>query len=273
VDAFAAADAAWKHLHGQRKLQWNALYNEIDAKIMELEVLNSSPAAPPSAVAQAGPGPAASAQPLTGGMVPDQGLMALRQAEEDAKRANEALKALQEAHKTALAAKEAAEQQASAVLAISNVPAHLEMFEFDASLLPTMLPEPQPDQWPQYHKLWTMLEMLTRHETIAGVQVPVSFAQLQAGLDIPRALVGEAIWQKAYPGQQPTEESLVTVQFRQICWLPLNTFSEKLIKDKAKQEMSPEQTATYAESVVTDYRAKRRKACAIDPASSSAGCA
>ena len=273
VDAFAAADAAWKQFHDQRKLKWNALCDEIDANITELEVLNNPMAAPPSVVAQAGPGPVAPAQPLTGGLMPDQGMLAIKQAEEDAKKANEALKALQEAHKKALAAKEAAEKQTSAMLAISNVPAHLETFEVTAADLPTMLPEPQPDQWPQYHKLWCILEALSRQEAIAGMQVPVSFAQLQAGLEIPRALVGEVIWRKAFPGPQPTEEALVTAQLRQFCWMPLNMFSEKLVKDKARQDASAEQTAKDVEAVVTDYRAKRRKASEMDPAAASAGTA
>ena len=269
VDAFTHANAAWQSFHEQKKVLWNALYDQIDAKIAELEVLSVVPAALPGSDAQPMLGSPAPAQPPTGSAVPDQGLAALRQAEEDARKANDALKALQVAHQQALAAKDAAEQHVSTVLAISNVPARLETFECGGTDLPTMLPEPQPAQWLQYHMLWCMLEMLTRHETIAGVQVPVSFTQLQAGLDIPRALVGEVIWQKAFPGQQPTEDSLVTA----VCWMSLNTFSEKLIKDQAKQEASAAQTATYVEAVVTDYRAKRRKASAIDPASASAGSA
>ena len=110
-----------------------------------------------------------------------------------------------------------------------------------------------------YYQLWETLERLSSQEAILGLQVPVALEQLQAGLEVPRTLLGDVIWRKAYP-TDPNPQSLVTVQVRQLLSLSLRAQQKKLLKDKERQEAAAKEVAAGIDSVITEYKAKRKRA-------------
>jgi len=262
ADAFTNANAQWRDFHGKKKVLWSALYDQIDAKVAELELLAAMPTAVPMA---ADPGypplPAlelavVSAPPPPGGAGTNNANDELAKVREEARVTKEALASLQQS----VAVYRAQLQALPAGLAPPCATPQAMTLQLAASDLPTMLPEPLPDHWPLYHRLWCTLEMFAKEDALGGPPLPITIAQLQAGVDIIKTLVGDAIWNKAYPNGTPSEDALITLQLRQLCWTSLNTFRDKLLQDKAKQEAESVQAATHVQAVVTEARAKRRRA-------------
>jgi hypothetical protein len=189
-------------------------------------------------------------------------------AQQDAAAANQLLAKLQQQVAEAMAAKEAAEKQAAdqaqqQQLDLTNpvapvLPPHLVTFECRFEDLPAMIPEPAPDQWPDYYNLWMALETLEQQESAAGIKVPVSFAQLQVGIQTPRQLLGETIWKLAFL-VQPEPGSAVTVQIRQLLAISMRKHQSKLLADQGKQQEAMVRVGPSIDQAVTEFRAKRKR--------------
>jgi len=192
-------------------------------------------------------------------------------AQRDAQDAFQKLAAAQVAAQAAVQAQAAAEQQMALIKAAAKVPEHELGFEGDPSELPTIVPEPQGEQWTQLHNLWTALDQLKRQEAFTGFPIPVTFAQLQAGLAVPELLLGSAIWAKAYPGTPPTLDTVVTVQVRSLMAISMEAHQAKLVADRAKQEEARLATEAGIVAAVTEYRTKRRRGMEPEPAAIADG--
>jgi len=270
VKAFSHADKAWKAHHEARKGLQDQLFQQVEDKIAAMEAPATLPPANP-----AGPGLQAFVVATLDALPPAPVSLAaspvdeLAKAREETRVTKEALEALQRS----IAASRSQPQVVPANLALPCLPLQSMTLQLSASDLPTMLPEPQADQWPLYHRLWCTLEMFAKEDALGGPPLPITLAQLQAGVDIIKALVGDTIWSKAYPAGPPAEDALVTMQLRQLCWMSLNTFRDKLLNDKTKQEAEAAQAATHVQAVVTEARAKRRKAEGGAPLDVSSGAA
>jgi len=160
-----------------------------------------------------------------------------------------------------VAGKEEAEKRALQVGAAVAIQPHLVTFECKREDLPSMVPEPSPQQWTEYYNLWGTLDALARQEAMAGIQVPVNFLQLQAGIEVPRHLLGEAIWRQAFP-VDPGPDTVLTFQVRQLLSLSLQTHQAKLLNDKSKQEAATKQVEGKIGEAVMEYRAKRSRTSA-----------
>jgi len=132
-------------------------------------------------------------------------------------------------------------------------------FLFEMSDLPTMLPEPAAEEWVLYHLLWAALESLSRHELMTGEFVPVTFDHLRAGLALPKLLLGDKLWDMAFPGTQPCGTTVVTCQVRRMLWNSLQIHKGKLVADKLKHDEAVRKAAKDIDDTVTEYRAKRKK--------------
>ena len=110
------------------------------------------------------------------------------------------------------------------------------------------------------HNLWSALQLLQQHEAAVGAPIPISFQDLQGGLDVPRALLGDTIWTKAFPGDPPSLQSPVTMQLKQLLTLSLEVHRSKLVADKTRQDVA---AATLKEPVAILVSAfKKRRATA-----------
>jgi len=213
------------------------------ARAVEVSVSNDAvmPQAPPAAVLDA--------QPLD----------PLQQAQQDVKKAQEALAAAQLAHTADLKQKEEAHARAVQAAAVApNLP-HLVTFVCEQSDLPQAIAKPEGQQWQELHYLWAGLEALQRQEALQGYQVPVTFAQLRAGLDTPALVLGQALWAKAFPAGPPTPEAVVTVQVRMLLQLSLEVHRQALCEEQARQQQAREEIKTSIEEAVEEYRGKRQR--------------
>jgi len=184
----------------------------------------------------------------------NEALVAAQQDATEAKRKVEELKRLCEQH---LAATKAAEQAAARMAQESE---QATQFQCTTADLPTMIPEPEAEQWECYHVLYMALERLTTIEAINGSPVPVTFAQLKCGLDVPRVLLGSTIWNKAFPSGEVTAESVITPRVRALMAASLNKHQLKLVQDKAKHDAAIQAAIADIEGVASAWQAKKRKA-------------
>jgi len=243
VASFDNAAAAWLAYHGKRDRQWKEILDEIDARVATIQARPPPPDPAPSAMALDAPQPqlAQSSQPAD----------LLQQALSDAREAQEKVVALQAAF-----AQEEQKRAASAAMFTD----HLATFTCEAADFPTTVTEPSEEQWQELHNLWAGLEAMQRQETFQGVQAPVTYGQLMSGTAVPRIVLGEALWKKAYPNQQPNDSTVVTVQVRSILWSSLQAHREKLTADLRRQGEAKASLETAVENVVTTFRNKRRRA-------------
>ena len=185
----------------------------------------------------------------------------LAKAQQDARRAQEALEAAQRAHTAALKQQEETQRKALEAAEAARAPPHLARFTCDQADLPTLGGTPDGQQWLELHYLWAGLEALQRQEALQGFQVPVTFGQLQAGLKVPALLLGEALWKKAFPlfAEPPTLDTVVTVQVRMLLQLSMETHRAALCAQEANRQAAKEKVRASVSEAVSDYRAKRRR--------------
>jgi len=178
-------------------------------------------------------------------------------AQQETARAKDALAAAQVTFKQAVDDKAAAERAAALLKAANPQLAH-----FDCSIdeLPKTLPEPQPEQWQLLHNLWSALQLLYQHEAAAGDSIPVTFDQLQAGIEVPRMLLGDAIWGRAFPDGQPKGDAVPTVQLKKLLGVSRDHHREKLVADKARQESAAVSAAPIIEEAAQIFKKRRRDA-------------
>ena len=79
------------------------------------------------------------------------------------------------------------------------------------------------------------------------------------------------MWDLAYPGGDAGEETMLTLQVRQLLSISIQKHRDKLLQDKAKHDASSAQAAASVDTVVGAYKAKRRKT--EDPAKPAASSA
>jgi len=253
--SFGGAAQAWASYQTTREEQWTAIQNEFEARIATLRA-RPPPATPPTTLAVA-PAyilpPGAAAPPAANTADP------VQQAQHDAKDAYAKLAAAQSAMQEAVKAKAAAELEVQRAKAAALTPVHEVTFDGEVSDLPTMVPEPQGEQWTQLHNLWTALDLLRRQEAFAGVQAPVTYSQLQSGLEVPELLLGSVLWAKAYPGPPPTHDTIVTVQVRTLLSISMEAHTAKLQADRVKQLAAKDATEAGITAAVSEYRIKRRR--------------
>jgi len=263
--AHADAAQAWAEYQVKREDQWTSILAEFDARVAALAI-QPQPAPPPTPAMIAVP-----SSPRSGALQLLDNADPVLRAQRDAQDAFQKLAAAQVAAQAAVQAQAAAEQQMALIKAAAKVPEHELGFEGDPSELPTMVPEPQGEQWTQLHNLWTALDQLKRQEAFTGFPIPVTFAQLQAGLAVPQLLLGSAIWAKAYPGTPPTLDTVVTVQVRSLMAISMEAHQAKLVADRAKQEEARLATEAGIAAAVTEYRTKRRRGMEPEPAAIADG--
>ena len=242
VTAFQGADQAWAQHHQVRRDQWTALHREFDNKITELELAPAAASLEDNSmqdVAQQDP-----RDPVV-------------TAQQETARTRDALAVAQTAFKQAVDDKAAAER-AAALLKAANP----QLARFDCSIdeLPKTLPEPQPEQWQLLHNLWSALQFLHHHEAADGDSIPVTFDQLQAGIEVPRMLLGDAIWGRAFPHGQPKGDAVLTVQLKKLLGISLDHHREKLVADKARQESAAVSAAPIIEEAAQQFKKRRRDA-------------
>ena len=175
----------------------------------------------------------------------------LQKALNDAKEAQEKVIALQAAF---------AQEKRNRAAAAAMCSDHLATFTCEAADFPTTVSAPGEDQWQELHNLWAGLEAMQRQEAFQGVQAPATYGQLLSGTAVPRIILGEALWKKAYPDKQPEESTVVTVQIRGMLWSSLQAHREKLMTDKRQQDAAKQSLDSAVEHVVTEFRHKRRRA-------------
>ena len=247
AEAHAKSEQAWQLFNQERRAQYTAVINQFDAKIAaaQIEVTRDAAAmqvvAAPLAVAQA-PAP------------PTPTVDALAQVQADGAAAQQALLKAQEEYQRLLAARNAAEALG---------PPQLQRFECVQEDLPTMLPEPSPEQWQQLYALNSALEALNAHEMFSGLVFPVTFEQLRCGTEVPRLLLGDKLWSQAFQAEAASESSLVTLQVRQLLRHSLQKHQTKLLQDQANHIEATEQAALSVNTAVDEFRDKKRKVEAL----------
>jgi hypothetical protein len=240
ISAHQTAEAAWATHHAKRKDQWAALISQFDAKLLEME---ATPAVDP----------AQCPIPIE---VDESDEDPVEAARSQAKMAQEALAAAQQAVNRAVAEKEQAEKSCAA-LRESQLAG---TFECTISELPKALGEPQAEHWPLLHNLWSALQLLQQHEAAVGAPIPITFQDLQAGLEVPRALLGDTIWAKAFPQDAPSLQSPVTVQLKQLLGLSLEVHRSKLAADKTRQDAAAATLQEPVASLVSAFKKRRSMA-------------
>jgi len=242
VSAYERADKSWDGFHAARRLQWDQLLAQFDAKIHELE---AAPAIAAMQVDATQTPPPVDPQVAVAAVAPTLAIIdPLAQAQQDGAVAQHAVAAAQEA-------------QRQAQIAAAAIPPHLRTFACDLAEIPDALPEPNDAQWAQLHQLWTSLETLDRHEGVTGNPVPITFDGLNVTTEMPKLLVGDALWQRAYPGGQPSGDALVTWQLRCILKESMQKHRAKLVADRAAHAAAEAQSSPSILASVREYRAKR----------------
>jgi len=241
VEAHTAANLAWAEYRAKQKAQWQQLFADFDAEILKLETAATQASLPN---AHDPPAP-------TANLVPD---ALMDQVAADTQRAGQVVAAAVQAHQMSAALRIAASAPTPAMSELHRV------FQCDSQDLPKQLAEPQPAQWVLLHQLWCSLETIFRNEHLAGEPVPITMAQLHAGEVVPKMVLGEVIWAKAFPGQQPTADSVLPLQVRNLLWMSLQLHRDKLLQDKARQEEAQVAVGAMVEETMTEFRNKRRRA-------------
>jgi len=161
---------------------------------------------------------------------------------------------------TARALQEAAALQVAAAIPVpleaNPLHRHITITEQE---VPQVLPELQPQQWHLLHQLWTSLEIIARNETFAG-PLPMTLGQLKAGPTLPKLLLGEALWAKAFPEGEPGEDTVIPRQVRGFLWEFMMVHRDKLLQDKTRQEAAQIEVAEQVAKDIQDHRNKRHRA-------------
>jgi len=245
--AFVTADAAWDKHQQARRARWQSLLDQFDSKIAQLELAPAATAADDATMQDTS----------TLALSPSLDPLVVARAE-----IAKSQLAVAAAEKARAAAEKDNEDLRKSCLQAQTV-------EFQLSDLPATLVEPQPDQWLQFHHLWASLVQLSHHEACTGSPTPVSFAQLQCGVVVPRLLLGDVIWSRAFPTVQPSEDVLLSPQLLKLLGISLEAHRDKLVADKARQSEAAASAASRVSDAVSLFKKRRR-----DPtlALSDAGC-
>ena len=238
IASHGAATVAWKDYHARRDKQWHDILGEFDTRIAQLQ-----------------------AQPVVAGIVtapPDPmavdaiaALTPLQIAEADSRATKAKMEAMLAAH---------AQRERDMAAATAVLHDHLATFTCEAADFPVQVAEPGESQWQEVHNLWAGLEAMQQQEAFQGAQAPVTYGELLSGTAVPRLLLGETLWQKAYPARQPDDSTVVTVQLRYFLWRSLQAHRDKLLGDKQRQEQAKASLGSAVQDVVTAFRQKRRRA-------------
>jgi len=242
VQAHTDVTTAWEEFNARRRQQWQAILANFDKKVAEVNV------APLNVAMDIVPSPGQAAPDMHGNVNP---FDELEKAKKEVRDTNEKLVALQQ--------KMAMELQARTHEAITA------RFDCQPTDLPQTVPEPLPEQWIEYHRLWESLEQVREQEAATGYQYPLTFGQLQAGLAVPQVLLGPTIWQRAYPDGL-TPDTIVTIQVRTLLSMSLKKQEAKLLHDKDKQIEAAAQVTNHIAEACTEYRAKRLRSDSAAPA-------
>jgi len=146
------------------------------------------------------------------------------------------------------------------------VPPELVTFNFEDSDLPVNIPEPEPDQWDAFHTLYAALDALGRHDLVGGAPVPVTYGEINCGLTVPRLLLGDTLWAKAYPQGNVDDSTIVSQQVRGMMVLSIKQHLDKLLKDKAKHDAHTAAAKASMGVLAADHRDKKRKSVAASAA-------
>jgi len=252
ITAHTETAKAWDEFNQKRGAQWKAVLAQLDAKVANAELSAAAVQTPlMNAIGIAD----AARVPVPVDTALNQALVAAQQEAAEAKRKMEEFQRLCEQH---VAATKAAEEAAARMAQDAE-----QGFQCTTADLPSMIPEPEAEQWECYHVLYMALEHLTTLEAVNGCPVPVTFAQLKCGLDVPRVLLGSTIWDKAFPGGQVNPESVITPRVRALMAASLRKHQLKLIQDKAKHDAAIQAALTDIEGVASAWQAKKRKASEV----------
>jgi len=146
------------------------------------------------------------------------------------------------------------------------VPPELVTFHFEDNDLPENIPEPEPDQWDAFHILYAALDALGRHDLVAGAPVPVTYGQIKCGLTVPRLLLGDVLWTKAYPQGNVDDSTIVSQQVRGLMVQSIKQHLAKLLRDKAKHDANITAAKASMDVLAADHRDKKRKSVAASAA-------
>ena len=247
----AARDEAghkWNVHNDARRTQWTQVLAQFDIMIASVEA-TGVPGSTGGPTAQASEVPRPDAAAGSGG---DAALAAARQ---DADAAKQALARLQEQF---LLLQQAQAQQPSEPPPSAAPPAS---FACEATDLPTELPGLEEADRLEYHRLCTALDTLAQHEAVAGAPIPVTFAQLQCGLVLPKLLLGPSIWEKAFPGEEPSPDTPVTPQVRSLMVYSLRQLKPSF-EDVAMNGQEIKRMKTHIDVIAFEARKRQRTAAA-----------
>jgi len=255
VTTFNGVSAQWATFNQKRADQWQQVLQQFDALIAAADHSEAD------AVANRAP-PLALAAPPPAVPLED----ALAKAQQAAAAAPQALAKLQQEFLVAQQAHEANMAKDIPIPDEVPTPPELVTFECEPGEIPSMLPEPAPEQWEEYHRLYTALDTLAAHEITSNSVIPVSFAQLRCGYDVPKLLLGDALWAKAFPSGSVEGTTIVSKQVRGLLWHSLKQHQAKLIADKARYDAAIKAAEACMDEIAQDLRAKKRRAVAASAA-------
>ena len=106
--------------------------------------------------------------------------------------------------------------------------------------------------------------MLHKHEAATGSVLAISFDQIGAGAGICKRLLGNTIWEMAYPKMDTSvpPDAPVTHQVRQLLVFSLEKLKSKMLEDQQCQSNAERQADAVLEKAVSSYKACRRRASA-----------
>jgi len=240
VTAHHDTGVAWNVFNSKKNAQWKEVLAQLDAKITVAEAT--------ATVAQA---PIIDALAIAG---------AARVPVPVESHINEALVIAQREATEARRKVEELERRCREYLAAQALG-----FQISVADLPSMIPEPEASQWELYHVLYTNLEHLDTLEAVNGGTIPVTFGQMKCGLEIPRVLLGDVIWDKAFPEGAVTDESIIIPRVRKLMVASLKKHMVKLVQDKAKHDAAIQAALAEMDGVVSEWQAKKRKAPEASP--------
>jgi hypothetical protein len=132
-----------------------------------------------------------------------------------------------------------------------------EGFECSLEQLPKVVLHFDPDTLSCCHSLWSGLHALAAHEATIGASVPVTFEHLQCGLEVPRMLLGDAIWRAAYPTAEPAATTYLSTQVRRLLVIALETQRDLLESGKEEQAAIRTAAAKRVGDAVESFKKRR----------------
>jgi len=256
VTAHHDTGVAWNVFNSKKNAQWKEVLAQLDAKITVAEATATVAQAPIiDALAIAG----AARVPVPVESHINEALVIAQHEATEARRKVEELERRCREYDAAAKVTElaAARATADADQALG--------FQISVADLPGMIPEPEASQWELYHVLYTNLEHLDTLEAVNGGTIPVTFGQMKCGLEIPRVLLGDVIWGRAFPDGAVTDESIIIPRVRKLMVASLKKHMVKLVQDKAKHDAAIQAALAEMDGVVLDWQAKKRKAPEASP--------